>query len=61
MTSFHATCETYYKQHMKHYNVTYETSHMQHGHTIIETSNALMKQYLMIMLHDPHDQILAAF
>ena len=33
----HATCETYYKQHMKHFNATYETSHMQHGHAIIET------------------------
>ena len=46
---------------MKHYNATCETSHMQHGHAIFATWNALMKQYLMIMLHDAHDQVLTAF
>ena len=29
---------------------------MQHGHATIETYNAIMKQYLMIVLHDAHDQ-----
>jgi hypothetical protein len=61
LTSFHATCETYYKKHMKHYNATFKTSHMQHGHATIETYNALMKQYLMIMLHDAHDQCFNCF
>ena len=41
---------------MKHYNAAYETSHMQPGHATIETYNELMKHYLMIMLHDAHDQ-----
>jgi len=34
---------------------------MQHGHGIFETLNALMSQYLIIMLHDAHDQVLNAF
>jgi hypothetical protein len=48
-------------QHVKHYNATYETPYMQHGHATIETLNALMKQYLMIMHNDAHDQVLTTF
>jgi len=46
---------------MQHRKAINETSLMQHGHAIFATLIALMKQYLMIMLRDAHDQILAAF
>ena len=56
--TIYATYETLYMQHRKAIN---GTSLMQHGHAIFATWNALMKQYLMIMLHDAHDQVLTAF
>ena len=34
---------------------------MQHGHVITETYNVLMKQYLIIMHNDVHDQVLTVF
>jgi len=46
---------------MQHRKAINETSLMQHGHAIFATLIALMKQYLMIMLRDAHDQVLAAF
>ena len=38
------------------FQATYLTQHMQHMDAIIETCNAFMLQWLMIMLHDAHDQ-----
>ena len=56
--TIYATYETLYMQHRKAIN---ETSLMQHGHAIFATLIALMKQYLVIMHNDAHDQVLTAF
>ena len=34
---------------------------MQHKHAILETWNALMPQYLMLILNDAHDQNFSCF
>jgi len=49
LTLFHETCETLFKQHMKHYLATYETSHLPHSKAIHETS--LCNMVMLLLKH----------